>query len=285
MRRVIKSMAGCLMALFVFLIVLCMLYPPAFLLGGSLKSMDELGRSLGILWDNSAGFSWSFLPKEPTLRHYLELLLDSPGYFVMFWNSVKVVAGVVFGQLLVGVPAAWAFARYDFSGKKILLSLYIALMLFPFQVLMLSEYLVLNRVKLIDTLWALILPGIFSTFPVFIMHRFFAKVPKVLIETAMLDGANEFQIFWHIGIAVGRPGIMSVIVLGVLEYWNLIEQPAVFLRSEYLRPLSLYMSSVTKENIGSAFVAAVVALVPPLLCFLWGREYLEEGIAKSAIKD
>ena len=131
----------------------------------------------------------------------------------------------------------------------------------------------------IDTLWALILPGACSTFPIFIMYRFFSKVSTDVIEAAKLDGANERQIFWRIGIPLGMPGIMSVIVLAFLEYWNLIEQPAVFLRSDRLKPLSLYLSTITKENAGVAFVAALIALLPPLLVFLCGRKYLEQGIA------
>ena len=109
--------------------------------------------------------------------------------------------------------------------------------------------------------------------------RFFSKVSTDVIEAAKLDGANEWQIFWRIGIPLGMPGIMSVIVLAFLEYWNLIEQPAVFLQSERLKPLSLYLSIITKENAGVAFVAALIALLPPLLVFLCGRKYLEQGIA------
>ena len=112
-------------------------------------------------------------PMYPTLRAYVELLLDSPGYFVMFWNSIRVTAGILLGQILVGVPAAWAFARYDFPLKKPVFTVYITLMMMPFQVTMLSNYLVLDRLGLMDTLWAVILPGAFSTFPVFIMYRFF----------------------------------------------------------------------------------------------------------------
>lgn len=244
-----------------------------------MKSTAELGNSLAALWSADGTIQWTWLPFEPTLRHYVELLLDEPGYYVMFWNSVKIAGGVIGGQLLLSLPAAWGFARWHFPGKKVLLSLYIVLMLFPFQILMLSEYLVLNRMGMIDTLWALILPGVCSTFPVFIMYRFFSKLSKDVIEAAKLDGANEWQIFWRIGIPLGMPGIMSVIVLDFLEYWNLIEQPAVFLRTERLKPLSLYISTITKENAGVAFVAALVALLPPLLVFLCGHRYLEQGIA------
>ena len=279
MDRIVKFTIKIIVFLLLFGLAFSAVYPLIFLLGGSLKSTQELGESLAPLWTAEGRISWSWLPWEPTLRHYVELLLDSPGYFVMFWNSVKIVAGVTGGQLLLGLPAAWGFARWEFAGKKILLSLYVVLMLFPFQVLMLSEYLVLSRMGLMDTLMALILPGACSTFPVFIMYRFFSTLSKDMIEAAKLDGAGEWQIFRYIGIPLGMPGIMAVIVLAFLEYWNLIEQPAVFLRSDRLKPLSLYISTVTRENVGVAFVAGLIALLPPLLVFLCGRKYLEQGIA------
>lgn len=279
MKKTGRIILRILILIILFLFSFAAVYPLIFLLGGSLKSTPELGNNLAALWSADGNLHWTWLPFEPTLRHYVELLLDEPGYYVMFWNSVKIVGSVIGGQLLLSLPAAWGFARWQFPGKKILLSLYIVLMLFPFQVLMLSEYLILNQMGMIDTLWALILPGACSTFPIFIMYRFFSKVSTDVIEAAKLDGANEWQIFWRIGIPLGMPGIMSVIVLAFLEYWNLIEQPAVFLRSDRLKPLSLYLSTITKENAGVAFVTALIALLPPLLVFLCGRKYLEQGIA------
>ena len=285
MSRGVRITIKIMIFILLFALAFCAVYPFVFLLGGSLKSAGELGRSLSGLWSADGSISWSWLPWEPTMRHYVELLLDSPGYFVMFWNSVKVVGGVIAGQLLLGLPAAWGFARWDFRGKKILMPLYVVLMLFPFQVLMLSEYLILNKMGLMDTLFALILPGACSTFPVFIMYRFFSGVSRDVVEAAKVDGANGVQIFLHVGIPLGLPGIISVIVLAFLEYWNLIEQPAVFLRSDRLKPLSLYISTITKENAGAAFVAAFIALVPPLLVFLCGRKYLERGIAAIGGRD
>ena len=83
---------------------------------------------------------WRVLPLYPTLRSYVKVLLDSPEFFVMFWNSVKITVGVLAGQILVGVPAAWGFARYRFPGKNLLFMIYVALMMMPFQVMMLSNY-------------------------------------------------------------------------------------------------------------------------------------------------
>lgn len=285
MKKILQNTMKFLAFLLLFVLAFCAVYPLMFLFGGSLKSTQELSQSLAPLWMADGKLAWSWLPWNPTLRHYVELLLDSPEYFVMFWNSVKIVGGVILGQLVLGLPAAWGFARWEFTGKKILMSLYIVLMLFPFQVLMLSEYLILDRMGLMDTLMALILPGACATFPVFIMYRFFSKLPRDVMEAAKLDGANEWQIFWRIGIPLGMPGVMSVVVLSFLEYWNLIEQPAVFLRSDRLKPLSLYLSTITRENVGVAFAAALIALIPPLLVFLCGRRYLEQGIASIGGKD
>ena len=150
----------------------------------------------------------------------------------MFWNSVKLTAAILAGQLLVGTPAAWGFARYQFPGKKILFTIYIALMMMPFQVMMLSNYLVLDQMRLLDTMAGIILPAVFSTFPVFLMYRFFQGLPEAIMDSARIDGAGELRIFFRIGIPLGSPGMISALVLGFLEYWNLIEQPMAFLKNK-----------------------------------------------------
>lgn len=275
-------------SLLLVLLAMVAVFPVFFSVTGSLMGQKELNDLLGAVLTADSGSAsgqavsyvfWRVLPLYPTLRSYVKVLLDSPEFFVMFWNSVKITVGVLAGQILVGVPAAWGFARYRFPGKNLLFMIYVALMMMPFQVMMLSNYLVLDQMKLLDHLWGIILPAAFSTFPVFIMYRFFESIPEALMESARLDGAGELLIFIRIGIPLGSAGIISALVLGFLEYWNLIEQPAVFLRTERLKPLSLYISTITKENAGVAFVAALVALLPPLLVFLCGHRYLEQGIA------
>ena len=192
---------------------------------------------------------------------------------------------VILGQILIGAPAAWAFGRYEFKGRKALFSLYIVLMMMPFQVTMVSNYLVLDQFHLIDTVWSIIIPGAGSTFPVFIMTRFFAAIPDSVMEAAALDGAGALLTFWHIGIPLGAPGILSAVVLGFLEYWNALEQPLVFLKEQTRWPLSLYLPTVTAENAGASIVASVIMLIPALLIFLFGQKYLEQGISASGLKD
>lgn len=261
-------------------------FPVFFLAAGSLMGAGELKELLQPVLTGGEGFaSWKLFPRYPTLRSYVELLLDSPEFFVMFWNSVKLTGGILVGQLLVGVPAAWGFARFSFPGKKLLFIIYIALMMMPFQVMMLSNYLVLDSLGLLDTLTGIILPAVFSTFPVFIMYRFFEGIPEALMEAARLDGAGELRLFIRVGLPLGSPGIISAMVLGFLEYWNLIEQPMAFLKTKSLWPLSLFLPNINMEKAGLAFAASAVVLLPVVLVFLAGQDYLEQGIISTAIKE
>lgn len=246
----------------------------------------ELKEDLSPVLSGGAGYiKWNFLPVYPTLRSWVRLLLDTPEVFVMFWNSVKMTAAILTGQLLVGVPAAWGFAKFRFPIKKVLFTIYIILMLMPFQVLMLSEYLVFDRLHLLNTPWSVILPAIFSTFPIFIMYRFFCGVPDAIIESAKLDGAGNIQIFLRIGIPLGSGGIVSAMVLGFLEYWNLIEQPLTFLKDKSLWPVSLFLPDIDLSKAGLAFAASVMTLLPSFFVFLAGQDYLEQGIVAAAVKE
>ena len=275
--------------LFIILVAISifMCFPVIFLLAGSFMGADELNTYLApVLAEKSKGYvSWGLLPSYPTLRAYVELLFDTPEFFVMFWNSVGMTVSILIGQLLVSVAAAWGFARYEFPHKKLLFTLYIVLMLMPFQVTMLSTYLVLDKMKLINTVMSIVLPAVFSTFPVFIMYRFFVSIPESIIECARLDGASEFKIFIKIGIPLGMPGIMSAVVLQFLEYWNLIEQPLTFLKDKALWPLSIYLPNITLENADIAFTASAVTLITAIIVFFAGQSYLEQGIASTAVKE
>ncbi|WP_195986215.1 carbohydrate ABC transporter permease [Clostridium sp. D33t1_170424_F3] len=276
-----------LVYLFLVVVALTAWMPIWMLLTGSLMGTREVVESLGpVLKAGAAGFAaWPLLPVYPTLQPFVELLLDTPEFFAMFWNSCLQVFPILIGQVVIGAPAAWAFARYEFRFKKLLFSLYIALMLMPFQVTMVSNYLVLDSLNLIDTMWSIILPGAFSTFPVFIMNRFFAAIPKSVIEAAELDGAGPFQVFLRIGLPLAAPGILSAVVLGFLESWNALEQPLAFLKTKTNWPLSLYLPQISTGNAGISLAASVLMLTPALLIFFFGQKYLEQGIAASGLKD
>lgn len=262
-------------------------YPVVFLVVGSFMGQDELVNNLSpVMYGDAENYAkWTFLPIYPTLRSYVEVLMDSPEFFISFWNSVKIALGVLVGLALVAIPCAWGFARYEFRGKRYFFTLYIVFMMLPFQVLMLSEYLVIHKLGMVDTLWAVILPGIFSTFPVFIMYNFFRGIPNEVIEAARMDGAGEWRIFLEIGIDLGLPGIAACMILQFLEYWNIVEQPLLFLDDTWNWTLPLYLPQVSLENAGASLASAFIALVPSVLLFFGGQEYLEKGIAATSVKN
>ena len=272
--------------LILFLLALAVWAPLAMLLSGTFTPTGEIRERLsGVLGAGSQLASWRFLPERATLRHYAELLLDTPAFYRVFWNSCLQVLPAVTGQVLIGAPAAWALSQFRFPGRRLLGWVYILLMILPFQVTMASSYIVLNRLRCIDTPLAIILPAAFSAFPVFIMTKFFSGIPKELLEAARMDGAGEWALFTRIGLPLGLPGILSAALLGFEEGWNVVEQPITFLKTPMNYPLSVFLPETTVENAGVSFVAALVALLPALLIFLMGQEYLEQGILASGIKE
>lgn len=279
MRRVM--LYGLLLAL-----ALLIWWPLWFIVMGIFLPQDELSLLLGPVFAESTEYArWFLLPSWPTLEPLVRLLMDTPEFFAVFWNSCVLAFPQVLGQLLVGAPAAWAFARFRFPGRRALFTLYVVLMLLPFQVTMVPSYLVLNRLNLMDTIWAVILPGVFSTYPVFIMTRGFEAIPRSVIEAAELDGAGPGQTFLRLGLPMGLPGIISALVLGFLEAWGAVEQPMTFLESLENWPLSLYLPQVVEENLGLSMAAGFIALMPALLIFLFGQKYLEQGILQGAVKE
>ena len=256
------------------------------LLSGSLMDTWELGGYISpVFTDGSAFVSWKFLPDYPSFAGYGKLLFETPQFFVLFWNSMKLVVCILAGQLLVAVPAAWGFAVYQVRGSRALFALYVVLMLLPFQVTMLSSYLVLNELSLLNTHQAIILPAVFSTFPVFLSYGGFKSIPYQMLEAARVDGAGELTIFMRLGLPLGKSGLLSAMVLGFLEYWNLMEQPMAFLEDKSLWPLSLYLPEITWGQAGFAFCASVVTLIPAVFVFVIGQDYLEQGIIYSGLKE
>lgn len=270
--------------LFLLGIVICL--PVIAMLFGSIKSDRELSDALAAVLGSSDGaVEWYFLPLYPTLAHFRKLLFYTPEFFTVFWNTVFLCVCILAGQTLVAVPAAWGFARFSFWRRKSLFTLYVILMLTPFIVTMLPMYLVLNGMRLLDSHAAIILPGIFSAFPVFIIYRAFRAIPKELFEAAKIDGAGEWQILVRLGLPLGSPGILSSLVLGFLECWSMVEQPLAFLPTPAKWPLSLYLPEIDLSRAGTALAASVITLIPAVFVFFIGQDYLEQGIVSSGMKE
>ena len=168
-----------------------------------------------------------------------------------------------------------------FIPDKVSLEQYITvlLMLMPYQVTLVPNYLVSKWLHILDTRWAIILPGAFAPFSVFLLTKFMRRIPYSLIEAAKIDGAGEWQVFTRVCMPQCRAALYSIAILVFIDYWNMVEQPIVLLPDAEKQPLSVYLSTINTGEVGLAFAIATIYMVPTLLLFLHGEEYLVEGIA------
>ena len=226
----------------------------------------------------SENVTLKFIPDMVSFRQYITVLLKSPEYLMKFWNSVIFVVPIVAFQLFVAALASYGFARYDGKIRGAIAFFYVILMLMPYQVTLVPNFLVSNVLHLTGTRWAIWLPGIFSPFAVFLLTKFIRKIPQSVIEAAQVDGASEWQIFSSICMPLCKSGIFSIAILIFIDFWNMVEQPLVLLPNEEMHPLSVFLSKINAGEISLAFAVAVIYMIPPLLLFLYGEDYLVEGI-------
>ena len=224
------------------------------------------------------------IPDMVSFSQYKTLLFLSPTYLLKFWNSVALVVPIVLGQILVGCLASYSFARYRRKRREVLFFSYVILMLMPFQVTLVPNYLIANKLGIYNTWWAIILPGIFSTFSVFLLSKYMRQIPSSYIEAAKLDGANEWNIFTKICLPMCKSAVYAMAILLFIDYWNMVEQPLILLEDAGKQPLSVFLSQINASEVGVAFAASFIFMLPPLLIFLYGEQYLVEGISRSGIK-
>lgn len=222
------------------------------------------------------------IPDTVSFEQYITVLIKSPEYLLKFWNSVILVVPIVVFQVLIASFASYSFAFFRGKMKSILFFVYVVLMLMPYQVTLVPNYLVADWLGTLDTYWAIWLPGIFAPFSVFLLSKFMRRIPTAYLEAARLDGAGHWKIFTKICMPLCRSALASIAILVFIDYWNMVEQPIILMMgAEDLHPLSVYLSKINSGETGLAFAVATIYLIPTLLIFLFGEEYLVEGIAYS----
>ncbi len=225
-----------------------------------------------------------FIPDQVTIKQYYTVLVKRMQFLLMFWNSVKLVVPIIAGQITVASMAAYAFAKLNFTGREKLFFVYIIIMLMPFQVTLVPNYIVADRLGLIGSYLSIIFPGVFSTFGVFLLRQFMHYIPDAYSESAKVDGASHFSIFTRIILPMSKTGIAALAILVFIDNWNMVEQPLIFLRDVNKQPLSIFLSNINEGERGIAFAASVTYMVPMLLVFLYGENHLVEGIQMSGLK-
>lgn len=241
---------------------------------GSVFATNENGGKVFI----SEKVNLKFIPDIVSFSQYITVLFKSPEYLLKFWNSVILVGPIVVFQLLVASLASYGFARYRGKIREIIFFSYIILMLMPYQVTLVPNYLVSNWLNILDTNKAIWLPGIFSPFAVFLLTKFMRRIPESVIEAAQIDGAGEWQIYRKICMPLCKGAICSAAILVFIDYWNMVEQPLILLSDAEKHPLSVFLSKINAGEIGLAFAVATIYMIPSLLIFLYGEEYLVDGI-------
>lgn len=269
-----------------------MLTPIFLTISNSVMTEQEIGRNydlLGQMIDVTKGGKDSFvnlklIPDWISFGQYAEVMVLSTKFLRMFWNSAMLVIPIVAGQAVVASLAAYAFAKLRFPGRNQLFMVYLMTMLMPFQVTLVPNYMVIDKLGLMNHASAIILPGIFGAFGVFMMRQFMAHIPGAYSEAAKMDGGGQWVIFWRIILPLVKPGLAALIVLLFVDYWNMIEQPLIFLQDSYKQPLSLYLAQINKEARGIGFAASALYMAPVVLLFLYAESYFIEGIQLSGIK-
>lgn len=273
--------------------LLCAFFAVAFLLPtvltitNSFMSESEINANYGMVFSTTTGgyvsekVNLKFIPDKVTLSQYITGLVKSPEYLLKFWNSIILVVPIVIFQVSIASVAAYSFTRWRGKIRSGIFFFYVILMLMPYQVTLVPNYLVSDWLGLLNTRWAIIFPGMFAPFSVFLLTKFMRRIPYSLIEAAKVDGAGEWDIFTKICLPQCRSALYSIAILVFIDYWNMVEQPLILLQDAESQPLSVFLSSINAGEIGLAFAMATVYMIPSLLLFLHGEEYLVEGIANS----
>ncbi|MDO5476810.1 MAG: carbohydrate ABC transporter permease [Eubacteriales bacterium] len=270
------------------------LLPIILTITNSLMTVSEINANYGVIFAKKNGVrvfisktvNLKFIPDIVSFSQYFKVLFLSPEYLFKFWNSVIYVVPIVIFQLAVASLAAYGFARYRGRVREIIFFSYIILMLMPYQVTLVPNYLVSGWLGILDTRWAIWLPGIFSPFAVYMLTKYMRRIPRSIYEAAEIDGAGEWQIFTRVCLPNCRGGLASIAILLFIDYWNMVEQPLILLSNEQMHPLSVFLSRIKTDEISLAFAVAVIYMVLPMMVFLYGEEYLVEGIVyQGGIKE
>ena len=226
---------------------------------------------------------------HPHWRNYSKVLFN-PNLPVLrfFLNSVFVSIVVVIGQLFVSSLAAYALSRHQFKGRSWVFFLFVSTMMFGSTVTQIPVYMMLQNLHWLNTFYALIVPGVSSAFTIFLLRQAFLAIPLELDESARLDGASDFKIFWHIIIPLARAALATAGTFTFIGSWTDFFGPLLYTNSTRMRTLevglSIYHSAFGGNNWPLEMAASVIVMTPLLIVFLFGQRFFTKGISMGAIK-
>lgn len=258
---------------FLILVTLIIIFPLLLMLSSSFK-------------DEMAIFEYpvKLIPEKPILSNYLQLRENFPLYIA---NSFKVTLTIVLVQFISATTGGYAFAKLKWLGRDLVFMLYIGSLMIPIHVYIIPQFILIRRIGLYDSHWALVLVSSFTALGTFLMRQFFMTIPDSLVEAAKIDGASHVQIFSRIIVPLSKPVIATQVILSFRWFWNDFFSPLIYLTSEHLKTLPLGLADFASEYYtyyGPQMAASVLAIIPVMLVFLFGQKYIVQGVVTSGIK-
>lgn len=213
------------------------------------------------------------------LQGYYDLLVENYPLMRNFWNSVFYSVVICGANLIIGVPAAFAMTQIRYKWKNVILLLLIILLMMPLQVTLLPNYIGLRDMGLLNTIWAIILPAVFTPFSVVILVQYMTNMQSDEIEAALLETKSVIAILIKICLPQLKPCVLATLVFVFSENWNMVEQPHIYLKNDLLKPLSSFLTINSGYSLCMLFAGAVIYMMPIIILYLYFHDSLHEGMA------
>ncbi len=230
-----------------------------------------------------------FIPRPFIFDNYQNTFSQIP-VAKYFYNSLFVSVITTIGQVLFASMAGFAFAKLKFKFKEPLFVIILATMMIPPQVNIIPLFYVMKELHWIDTFYALIVPGLFGGFGIFLMRQWFKSIPDALLESAKIDGCNLFQTFFKIALPLALPAVATLAIFTFISSWNSFMWPLIVTNSDTIRTLPVALASFKgsfRETIewGQLMACAVITTIPAIVVFLLGQKFFIKGIMSAGVKE
>ncbi|MDD4295928.1 MAG: carbohydrate ABC transporter permease [Ruminiclostridium sp.] len=280
MSYMLKRIKNYLKIILIAFLAFLFLFPVLATVANSFMSQTEIVQQYSNLYaDNEEPVRLSLIPAKVTIYQYYIVLVEKFQYINMFWNSVKLSVTITVLHVIVSILSAYVFAKVDFKGRDKLFFLYIVVMMMPFQVTLLPNYIQAKTFKILNTYWAIICPGVFAPFGVFLLRQFMKYIPDQMIEAITLESSRIRDILTIAIIPNAKPGIIALLVLNFTENWNMVEQPLVLLDDYLKHPLSLALNSIIESSVDIAFAGSVIYMIPIIILYFCFEDYILQGLS------
>jgi multiple sugar transport system permease protein len=255
------------------------LFPLVWMVGTSLKTIDEVGRS-----------QLHLLPDVPQWVNYEEQLENS-NFWRSYFNSIFIVMLVLIGTITSVSLVAFSFSRLEWKGRGVVFALMMSTLMLPYQATLVPQYVMYHELGWIRTFNPITLPGFFAggAALVFLLRQFMLSIPKELDEAAMIDGASPLHIYWYIIMPLSRPAVATITVFLFVGQWNNLMMPLIYLQKPALYTMPIYVAQ--KLNLQESplpwqdvMTASVLFVIPVLIVFMLTQRYFIEGITTTGSK-